>query len=1333
MGHDGPQLPYRAADTERKDFISFVPFFSENFRQYLLYLFSSYEDGDSSLLECAKALNSLENAIAGYFFTSSNVLTEDIGNAWYDLAQKLLGYAKPETFIFKDCYTDDIKELTSRILAFTSVVGIQGNLPKLPNGYWNIHEMKDLETIYPNIQPIMSHSHSGKKDRLLLVTGEPGCGKTNLMLQFTRRMMRRQPIQGNAKETGVIAYFFNHGNTIEDCISSVVRQLKRLAEGDLDFRNPTSDIRHEDPTSDIRHEDPTANIRHENPTFDMMISTLCHEIEKKFRSIYIVIDGLDDCFNPDDDETAPRLQELLELIFSTIELSEETNCIISCRSFDKSLIPPTFEFYELNLNDEKELGKPAMNLISIQLNAFFRRKGIQDSFRKKVESDLLKKSKGNLLWIKLACSILERDPKNAFKLADRLEAQIEDLLDTLEAQVEDLYTREYEQLKITAEEEAYLEKVITTMIATYQPLSISELRSLAALPDGYDWKQLIRKRFTFFLEVREDIVYFSHRSSKEFLLKRYNHDGKAMLQRHAEIALQCLRTLVSSDYETNVSRNTSYCSSSHWVKHLVRSKFVSDIDTRRSSLNVALMDFLNRGFTRWLSAMSKTSHPFSRANRHLLRLRDYLTSFIDQKTPLDDIIVSVLDAVRFHIFHDNVSMDCPMYSRNDDSTVRPKDSLLFYPFNGFKLQLLKKEFPQLLNVPPTEYNVNDMVINIRFPSEVFCFAYSPDGRFLASPLPLFEENNADVCIWDAYTGTCIGILRTPALYQGSLRRIAFSASGELARAHGSAIDGYNLSTRTHIEGFPQKGAGKYLHLKDLTFSPDGKHLAFSPKRQWLAADLWKKNADEGTDNRGEIKVWDINSGELVHTFSDLDYSFSQLSFSFDGTRLAAEDCYYKIIIIWNLDTGHFDTHGFELMEYENTGSRELFRSMEFSPKDFNLAALFRNTNEKKHGKLDGQRQWWSTIRIWDASAFEDGANKSLVQTDGHTHAIHCVKFSHNGKFFATADCDGKICIWDGETGNYQASFESKSRDYGDDILLLISPDDRSLAACSIDAELIIWDTATWSQRQKLTGHKKKVSCAVFSPDGKRLVSASYDRPDKGDETIKASIQIWDVHGSSNTDKIVETESTGGTEIAEKRVPTCMAFSPDGTQLACCADTIKIWNLSPGGSLNILQQLDFHRTWRNIPYSIFFSQDAEFIIGSGYNHLSLWKIESEESKECARSIDVEMRFQSLKWDPADPQYIFTDLGPYYIGEAFDTRLPEGVQHVETPPATSPTSTSCTLQTDGSGIHWKGKSLVKFPDRYRPLVWDNSLYMASIHGKKVALGFESGHVTLLNFEG
>lgn len=748
-----------------------------------------------------------------------------------------------------------------------------------------------------------------------------------------------------------------------------------------------------------------------------------------------------------------------------------------------------------------------------------------------------------------------------------------------------------------------------------------------------------------------------------------------------------------------------------------------------------------------------------------------------------------------------------MYSRNDDSTVRPKDSLLFYPFNGFKLQLLKKEFPQLLNVPPTEYNVNDMVINIRFPSEVFCFAYSPDGRFLASPLPLFEENNADVCIWDAYTGTCIGILRTPALYQGSLRRIAFSASGELARAHGSAIDGYNLSTRTHIEGFPQKGAGKYLHLKDLTFSPDGKQLvamtydnifiwdlssstehlyplpesqqpieairllgddkiaiasnkgleiwgwktekrvllqlhddtwktcslAFSPKRQWLAADLWKKNADEGTDNRGEIKVWDINSGELVHTFSDLDYSFSQLSFSFDGTRLAAEDCYYKIIIIWNLDTGHFDTHGFELMEYENTGSRELFRSMEFSPKDFNLAALFRNTNEKKHGKLDGQRQWWSTIRIWDASAFEDGANKSLVQTDGHTHAIHCVKFSHNGKFFATADCDGKICIWDGETGNYQASFESKSRDYGDDILLLISPDDRSLAACSIDAELIIWDTATWSQRQKLTGHKKKVSCAVFSPDGKRLVSASYDRPDKGDETIKASIQIWDVHGSSNTDKIVETESTGGTEIAEKRVPTCMAFSPDGTQLACCADTIKIWNLSPGGSLNILQQLDFHRTWRNIPYSIFFSQDAEFIIGSGYNHLSLWKIESEESKECARSIDVEMRFQSLKWDPADPQYIFTDLGPYYIGEAFDTRLPEGVQHVETPPATSPTSTSCTLQTDGSGIHWKGKSLVKFPDRYRPLVWDNSLYMASIHGKKVALGFESGHVTLLNFEG
>ncbi|KAL7801957.1 hypothetical protein V8C43DRAFT_324809 [Trichoderma afarasin] len=1292
MGHDGPQPPYLAADKEREDFIFFVPFLAGNFRQYLFYHFSGHEDGDSSLLECAIALNSLENAIAGYFFTSPDVLTKDIGNAWYDLAQKLLGYEKPESSIVKGLSLNDLKELSSEIFAFTTVVGIQGHLPKLPNGYWNILEMEDLETIYPKIQRITSHSHSEEKDRLLLVAGEPGCGKTNLMLQFARRMMRRPLEQGNDKGTGVVTYFFNHGNTIEDCISSVVWQLKRLAE----------------------------------PTPDTMIDTLCGEIKKKFRSVYIVIDGLDDCFNPDDDEAAPKLENLLELTFNTIELAEEIHWIISRRSFDKDLVPPTIKSYELNLNDAKELEKPAMNLISIQLDAFFRRNSIHDSFRQKVGTALRKKSKGNLLWIKLACSILEKDPIITLESADTLEAQVEELLDAFEEQIEDLYSRGYQQLKLTAVEEAYFEKIITTMIATYQPLSISELRCLALLPAGFNLKQLITKRFILFLEVREDIVYFNHRSSKEFLLKRYNHNGQVTPHRHAEIALQCLTTLASSEYEPNVSEKTSYCASSHWVKHLLSSKFVSsDIDI---GLDVALVDFLNRGFTRWLSAMSKTKHPFSRANRHLLRLREYLTSFINQKTRFHDIIVKVLDAVRFHLFHDNVSSDYPMYSRNDDSTVRPKDSLLFYHGNVFKMQLLKEEFPQLLNVPATEYNVNDMVLNIRFPTEVCCFAYSPDGRFLASPSSLFGEKNAGICIWDAYTGTCIGILKTPALSRTPMDSITFSASGELARTYGCAIAGYNLSARTNIEGRREK---RYpLEFKDLAFSPDGKHLTFSPEHQWLAAGLRKENPGEGTDGNYAIKIWEVNSGKLLHTYNDLTYVISHLSFSFDGRRLAAAAWRDDIISIWDLEKGHFDPHGFELMEYENTDSMEYFQSMVFSPKDFSLAALFHNINGKKHGKRNGKRQFWSTIRIWDASAFEDEANKRIVQENGHTHAICSVKFSHNGRFFATADCNGKICIWDGVTGNHKASFESESNGPGEDIFLLISPDDESLATCSTDGKVTIWHAATWSPRQKLIGHENRLSCAVFSPDGKRLVSAS------GGKT--PCIIIWDLHGSSETTLIRRIEIT-----KEETVPTCMAFSPDGTQLACCAGTVKIWNLSPDGSLNNLQQLKENgRGGRINSYSISFSQDAKFIIGSGYDHLSLWNI---ESKECLTSIDIKMRFQSLTWSPDDPQYILTDLGPYYIKEAFETKPPKdneerfwtesysGDDYVRTPPATSPKSASCTLQNDGSGIYWKGKSLIKFPDRYRPLVWEGSFYMASIHGRKIALGFESGHVTLLNFEG
>ncbi|KAL6805264.1 WD40-repeat-containing domain protein [Trichoderma sp. SZMC 28012] len=1251
--------PYDGPEEEMHNFISIISFLSEHFNQHLFCFPSSQEAGLCSGFSTAFDL--LESVIKVHFSDGSNHATKGIGNAWYHLAQLIeswllgdRGYVKPKTPIFKDLSRDDFINLTSRISAFRSVVEMRSSLLKLTNRYWNTLGMSD----------------SINENRLLLITGEPGCGKTNLTLNIASSILQGRDNKTN-DNIGAITYFFNHGNTIEDCISSVVRQLKQLAEEDTTFHR------------------------------DFMIHTLCRTIEEMFQSIYVIIDGLDECCNLNDDGTAPRLENLLELI----------HWVVSCRSFDKKLVPQAIAYEELNLNAETAM-QPSTKTDSIW-----------DSSRKKeIEAALLEKSKGNRLWIKLACSILKRDPNNAL-----------DLVYILETQIEDLYARGFEQMKLTVQEEIFFKKIVTITIAAYQPLAISELRALVTMPDDVDLKQTISSQFNFFLEVREDIVYFSHQLSKEFLLKRYRDIGQVSREMHAHIALQCLKMLVRNNHQTNVSDNISgYCATSHWVKHLLRSQFASnEIHTKSISLDVALMDFLNTGFTRWLESMNKALHPLSRASRDLLQLRDYLLEYTDETNSLHDLIVNLLDAVRFHCFHDNVGLDNPVFSRSGDCTVRPKDSLLFYPYDGFKQQLLNKEFPTLLNVPATKYNFNDMALDIHFSWPPCCWTYSPDGRYLVIAVPSVfgwpPIVKVAVSIWDAYNGIQIGILEMDPLLEVDnihdkfIRSIAFSASGELAILTTRGIIVWDFPSRTRIKTVIIDEAeknGVRWNPTGLTFSPDGKELAagsstsclaFSPKRQWLAAGF-----------PSVIKIWDLASRKLLHTINGYLDATDCLSFSFDGTRLASastsrpstsrsQHC-DRTISIWDLE-GELSDPIILLTptEYHAPTASEYVESVMFSPKDFSLAALM--------GRDRGDAEGEGTIRIWDTYALQHQVKNHLTQPDKHTNEISCLKFSHSGKFFATYDTGGEIRIWDGKTGKLRSSFQS-----GSGRLFFISPDDH-IVTYSDYGVVAIWDTETdaetWSLRLEIREHTQMLSCAAFSRDGKRMATASYD----------GYMGIWNLPEPANAANASNTSNTSTYYFCEldenTKEPSSMAFSPDGTQLALATIGIHIWNLYDNANL-------FYPSG-----NVSFSQDAKFIIVSGNRCLGLWNI---QSKRCIRVIRfADILFQSLTWDQQYPEYIFTELGPYFIGSAFnlkvhkDSKTPVIFHHsLISPPAQHLESDSYTLRLNESGVSWKGKLWVQFPERYRPFKKD-SRFIASIHGKKIAMGYKSGHVTLLNFEG
>lgn len=96
---------------------------------------------------------------------------------------------------------------------------------------------------------------------------------------------------------------------------------------------------------------------------------------------------------------------------------------------------------------------------------------------------------------------------------------------------------------------------------------------------------------------------------------------------------------------------------------------------------------------------------------------------------------------------------------------------------------------------------------------------------------------------------------------------------------------------------------------------------------------------------------------------------------------------------------------------------------------------------------------------------------------------------------------------------------------------------------SNDTTVRLWNTATGKEELILRGHSESVFAVSFSPDGKRLASASVD----------GTLRLWDV--------------TAGDELAilrgDEEVIRDLTFSPDGTRLAAASwDTIRIWDTEP---------------------------------------------------------------------------------------------------------------------------------------------------------------------------
>ena len=100
-----------------------------------------------------------------------------------------------------------------------------------------------------------------------------------------------------------------------------------------------------------------------------------------------------------------------------------------------------------------------------------------------------------------------------------------------------------------------------------------------------------------------------------------------------------------------------------------------------------------------------------------------------------------------------------------------------------------------------------------------------------------------------------------------------------------------------------------------------------------------------------------------------------------------------------------------------------------------------------------------------------------------------------------------------------------------------SPDGKRIATASQDKTAKIWDAATGRELLTLTGHADRATKVAFSPDGKRLALACLE---------KRAVKVWDISTSLDTGMLTGKEVM---TLQDDQEIWTLAFSPDGTRIA----------------------------------------------------------------------------------------------------------------------------------------------------------------------------------------
>jgi WD40 repeat protein len=319
------------------------------------------------------------------------------------------------------------------------------------------------------------------------------------------------------------------------------------------------------------------------------------------------------------------------------------------------------------------------------------------------------------------------------------------------------------------------------------------------------------------------------------------------------------------------------------------------------------------------------------------------------------------------------------------------------------------------------------------------------------------------------------------------------------------------------------------YVLKVVFRPDGQRLA-------SGGGVYKGRGKWVT---GEVRVWDPTTGQSVLAFAGHPEGVTGLDFSPDGKRLATASS--SGVKVWDAATGK------QLLTLKMQPNEEPWR-VAFDPQGDRLATL------SQVGPI-WRGRGAAVVRVWHTPPTDEGQKTEPVfsypfQVGFRAWQWTSLVFSPDGMRLACG-WDNAVLIWDwspqcpGDKTAPAVVLEGHTRPVRDQAF---SPDGKRLATASDDETVRIWDAATGqellrfdSPRDGIPGYRG-IGCLAFSPDGQRLAGGKAQ-----------NLVIWD--------------AATGKELHYLRWHSgtieSLAFSPDGKTLATGADDheIKLWDLT----------------------------------------------------------------------------------------------------------------------------------------------------------------------------